>query len=357
MFAPIVLFVYNRPKHTTQTLQALIDNPLATKSDLLIYSDAPKSTESANQVREVRSVIHSLNIKNKAKNYFKSITIIERDYNFGLADSIIDGVTSIMNQYGKAIVLEDDIVVSPVFLDYMNDALTRYENNKKVWSIAAWSYPISNSIGGGDESYFFRQFCCWGWGSWADRWKHFKRDIKWVLDNFDKNDIFRINLDGYSNAWGDFLLNKKGKIKSWAIFYYLIGYKHKALNLCPNLSYIKQIGFDGSGVHCGSEDFYNANSINTKFPISYPNEVVESKLALQEIQAFIKSLQKPFIKRAQNKAKKIIKQILKWGGADKTLYHNPYKPYTKTLVNPLNRTSVNRICAPTINYFSPSEAA
>ncbi|MFC3868371.1 glycosyltransferase family protein [Helicobacter equorum] len=311
MLAPIVLFTYNRVNHTKQVIESLIQNALSPQSDLIIYSDAPKNTEATQQVKAVREYL--INLKNlimqQGGGQFKSIVIIERPYNFGLADSIIDGVTTTMNKYGKAIILEDDIVVSPVFLDYMNDALNRYQAQTKVWSINAWSYPI-DSHGLGD-SYFWSIPHCWGWGSWGDRWQYFKRDIQWVEQNFNKEDMNAINLYGSANYFRDFILNKQGKIKSWAIFNYLIAYKHNALSLAPSMSYVYQIGFDGSGVHCGEEgSVLNPSTINTKFPISYPTEVKISHLAFERICAFEKSLKKPLYARIKNKLLRIFKKLL-----------------------------------------------
>lgn len=311
MLAPIVLFVYKRLTHTQKVIQSLAQNALSPRSDLIIYSDAPKNAESTPQVRAVRAYIaslkESLNIQGGGQ--FKSITIIERPHNFGLADSIIDGVNATMRQYGKAIVLEDDILVSPVFLDYMNDALNRYEQEKRVWSIAAWSYPIdSHNLG---DSYFSLIPHCWGWASWSDRWQYFKRDIEWVERNFSRADIKAVNLNGSARYFEQFILNKKGKIKTWAIFNYLIAYKHNALSLAPSTSYIYQIGFDGSGVHCGEGDnVMNTSTINTKFPITYPDEIKLSQLAFERICAFEQSLKKSLPVRIKNKLIRIIKKIL-----------------------------------------------
>ena len=126
VLSPIVLFVHNRPWHTKQTVEALQQNELAEDSELFIYSDAAKSSKANAAVQEVRDYIYSVS-------GFKKITIIERKYNWGLADSIIDGVTSIVNKYGRIIVLEDDLVTSPYFLKFMNDALSFYKNEKRVW--------------------------------------------------------------------------------------------------------------------------------------------------------------------------------------------------------------------------------
>lgn len=213
-----------------------------------------------------------------------------------------------MSQYGRAIVLEDDIVVSPVFLDYMNDALNTFADEPKVWQINAWSYPIDPK--GLGDSYFWVFPHCWGWGSWQDRWQYFKRDIGWALDNFSKADIKAINLNGAQKHWQQVILNKKGKIKTWAIFSVLMAYKHNALSLCPSISYIYQIGFDGSGVHCGPDGkVLNVHKVNTKFPITYPSEIKLSNLALERVYAFEKSLKKPFLVRVKNKLLRIAKKI------------------------------------------------
>ena len=283
-YAPIILFTYNRPKHTIQTIQALSANPLALKSDLYIYQDAPKPNASKDILQshtQTKNYIQDFITNNTQKPLFKSITFIEREYNLGLADSIID-----------------------VFLDYMNAALQRYENEPKVWSIAAWSYPIDTS--GLGDCYFWRLPHCWGWATWASRWQYYKRDITWALENFSQSDIDYINIDGVAHYYDHLLANAQGKIKTWAIFNYLIGYKHNALNLCPSTSYIKQIGFDGSGVHCGQEgEVFNTSHINTKFPITFPQEIIESPLALERIKAFELSLKKPLPLRIYKKLRRI----------------------------------------------------
>jgi len=113
----------------------------------------------------VRKYIHSIN-------GFKKVTVVERDKNMGLADSIIDGVTTVVNQYGKLIVLEDDLVTSPYFLKFMNDALDFYQHEKKVWHISGWNYSITtNDL---DDVFLWRLMNCWGWATWADKWQHYE---------------------------------------------------------------------------------------------------------------------------------------------------------------------------------------
>lgn len=298
-FAPIILFVYNRPVHTKQAIEALLVNPLAKDSDLYIYSDAPKNQDAQTKVDEVRDYIHSIQ-------GFKSITFIEREKNFGLADNIIDGVTTIINQYGKIIVLEDDIVVSPVFLEYMNNTLDYYENELKVWSISAWNYPLDpNPIK--EDTFFWRIPHCWGWATWKNRWQHYARDIEWVKNNFSKCDIFEVDLQNTAQYWRHFVLNKQNKMKTWAIFWYLHAYKHNALTLMPKISYIRQIGFDDSGSNCKTNDPLASELISDHLPCSYPKSIEESPIALQAIMDFHRKHQTPFFLKIYKKLKSLFK--------------------------------------------------
>ena len=170
--APIVLFTYNRPLHTKQTVQALQKNYLASESELYIYSDGPKDKNATEKVREVREYIKSID-------GFKKVTIFERDKNLGLANNIISGVTKIVNEYGKIIVLEDDIVTSKYFLKFMNEALEIYMNEKKVWHISGWNYPLDKD--GLGDIFLWRGMNCWGWATWSDRWCFYKKDLNKIF--------------------------------------------------------------------------------------------------------------------------------------------------------------------------------
>jgi GT2 family glycosyltransferase len=122
--APILLFTYNRPSHTRQTLEALLNNKLAKESELFIFSDGYKNDNDKENVLKVRNIIHSIE-------GFKQVHIIENAYNFGLAKNIIEGVTQVIDKYGKMIALEDDLITSPYFLTFMNEALEKFENEEK----------------------------------------------------------------------------------------------------------------------------------------------------------------------------------------------------------------------------------
>jgi len=163
VLAPIVLFVYNRPWHMRQTIEALQKNELAEVSELFIFSDGPKSEADKEKVLEVREYIKTIP-------GFKSVTLIKRERNIGLAQSIITGVTDVINRYGRIIVLEDDMVTSPYFLKFMNEALEFYKDAEKVVCVHGYIYPIEAKL---PETFFLRGADCWGWATWKRGWDLF----------------------------------------------------------------------------------------------------------------------------------------------------------------------------------------
>ena len=247
--APIVLFVYNRPWHTQQTIDALQKNELAQESELFIYADAAKNENGKESVNEVRRYIETIE-------GFKKVTIIKREENWGLADSIIDGVTSIVNRYGKIIVLEDDLVTSSYFLKFMNEALEMYKNEEKVASIHGYIYPIE----GLSDSFFIRGADCWGWATWKRAWDIFEEDgAKLLLQINNRGVQNEIDFNG-SYPYVKMLRNQiKGTNNSWAIRWYISTFLKDMLTLYPGQSYIQNIGNDNSGTHCGSSDCFSVD--------------------------------------------------------------------------------------------------
>ena len=276
---PIVLFVYNRPYHSRQTVEALRKNELASESELFIYSDAPKNSEAKQAVKEVREYIRTID-------GFKKVTIIEREKNWGLAANIIDGVTKIVNEYGKIIVLEDDLVTSPYFLKFMNDALEFYRNEKRVWHISGWNYPIEK-IDSADV-FLWRVMNCWGWATWSDRWHYYEKDVDKLIGSFSKEDIKRFNLDGTENFWGQVLANQKGEIDTWAIFWYATIFKHGGLCVNPVQTFVDNIGFDGSGIHCRGIKYSNINVLNVNCTMKFQKKIEESDKYVAKVKKSLK---------------------------------------------------------------------
>jgi len=274
--SPVVLFVYNRPWHTRQTVEALQKNELAQESELFIFSDGAKEEQDVVKVREVRDYLRTVD-------GFKSISIFEREENRGLADSIIDGVTQVVNKYGRVIVLEDDLVTSPFFLEFMNEALEIYKDENRVMHISGYMFPIkADSF---DETFFIKPTTCWGWATWDTAWKYFEKDIDKLLSIFTPKMIRAFNIDGAYNYYSHMIMNKKGKINTWAIFWYASVFLHNGLSLHPKSSFVMNVGHDGSGVHCNRTDsFYVYPAQN---PVSFfETKIEENQIVLERVKQY-----------------------------------------------------------------------
>jgi Glycosyl transferase family 2 len=243
--APVAVFVYNRPDHTRATIEALKINTLAGKTSLYVYSDYPRDEVDVHGVNEVREYIKKIN-------GFKEVNLISRESNFGLAKSIISGVTELVSEFGCVIVLEDDLIASPKFLEFMNEGLSHYRHNDKILSICGYMYPIKRKRQ--DKN---ADIVClipphsWGWATWSDRWKIFNNsgsELKREL-------IFR-GLHEKLNYYGPYnykkMLNDQilGLNDSWFVRWYASSIISGKVSIYPRYSLIKNIGLDGSGVHC-----------------------------------------------------------------------------------------------------------
>jgi len=300
-YAPIVLFVYNRPWHTEQTVKALLKNELADASDLIIYSDAPKRESAAQNVEQVRRYIKSIT-------GFKSVTIIEREKNLGLADNIIDGVTSVVNEFGSVIVLEDDIVTSPYFLRFMNEALKFYERKEKVWHINGYLFPIDSKDL--NDTFFTMGMFCWGWGTWERAWKHYRRDPEKLPSRFSRSMIREFNYENSNDFFGQVLANKSGKLRTWAIFWYATIYLNQGLCLCSKYSLATNIGHDGSGMHCDKNSFFEV-SLRGNSSFHFATQIQESADARKLLIFFYRSLQPSILARIKRKLLEIGARCLK----------------------------------------------
>lgn len=207
--APILLFVYNRPEHVKRTLAALEQNILAKESELFIYSDAARSPQDEASVAEVRKIIRT------ALPFFKQVNIIERETNWGLARSIIDGVTTQINRYERVIVLEDDLIVAPYFLKFMNDALNTYQHEEKVGHIQACDFTQDASL---PDTFLIKWTGSWGWATWKRAWKYFNPDGKALLEELQRRKLtYTFDFNGKYGYTRMLRRQTEGKNNSWAI--------------------------------------------------------------------------------------------------------------------------------------------
>lgn len=245
-YAPIALFTYNRADHTKQAVESLLKNVEAKDSDLFIFSDGPKNEKAKKGVEENREYIKTIKDGNVNGNgNFRSVTIIEREKNWGLANSLITGITEIVNKYGRVIVVEDDLILSPYFLQFMNEALEKYKDEDKVASISAFLNPIDCKA---PETFFLRYFACWGWATWKRGWDILNKDANALLKQlrWKKSDF---NIKDSHNFYGMLYCQKVGLIDSWAVRFYASQFLAGKLQLFPGKSMATQTGTDGSGTH------------------------------------------------------------------------------------------------------------
>lgn len=253
MPAPIVLFVYNRPEHTRQTVEALVKNELANESDLWIFSDAQKNSQAAESVDAVRRYIHSV----AEAGTFASVKIYEAEQNKGLARSVISGVSQVLQYEDRVIVLEDDLVTAPDFLVFMNACLDYYATNQEVGSISGYS-PLRVLPEDYLESvYLLPRSCSWGWATWRDRWEKVDWDVS-DFNRFKKDNRARRRFNECGSDRYDRLRRQmESDINSWSVRFGYWQFQQGMNTVYPRSSRISNIGTDGSGVHGGDGEKYS----------------------------------------------------------------------------------------------------
>lgn len=268
IYAPIALFTYNRADHTQKAVESLLKNEEAKDTELFIFSDGAKNEKAAEGVKKNREYIHE--IKKLEGIGFKTVTLIEREKNWGLADNLIAGITELTDKYGRVIVVEDDLIVSPYFLKYMNDALEKYKDDERVSSISAFLNPVEGDVPG---TFFLRYFACWGWATWKRGWDLLINDDRELLKRlrWKKNDF---NIGGTGPFYGILYCDKVGLNNSWAIRFYASQFLAGKLQLFPGRTMAIQSGMDGTGTHSGISSVYDNMKLSL-VPIELEDVLVE----------------------------------------------------------------------------------
>jgi len=301
ILAPIVVFTYNRPEHTLRTFNALLENPLANESDIIIYSDSAKTANHNKSVDEVRSLLSEIT-------GFRSKKVIHRDKNFGLAESIIQGVTEVLQESEKVIVLEDDMVVSPYFLEYMNEALEQFVEDDRVISVHGYVYPVDFEL---PEAFFVKGADCWGWATWRRGWEIFEPNGQFLLDELMRRHLIQeFDYNGaypYSNMLSAQI---KGANDSWAIRWHASAFLADKLTLYPGRSLVHNSGNDGSGTHCRNSDRMEVKLSKTK--INLDNIAVESsRIGREAFEIFFKRSQKSLLHQFFGKIKVFVQEKIR----------------------------------------------
>jgi len=284
--APIALFVYARMDHTKRTIEALRGNSLAGASDLVIFSDAPRRPEMAPAVEDVRNYIRTLD-------GFKSVTIIERASNLGLAASIIAGVSSLCETHGRVIVVEDDLVTSKYFLSYMNDALDCYADAPQVAAISGFHPPFDVKF---TETFFQRDAECLGWATWRRAWTRFNPDGEQLLSELRRRQLLGMFDQGGTYPYARMLEDQiAGRNDSWAVRWRASVILEGMLSLYPPHSLVRNIGLDGSGTHTGVLDIGDENFSDEPVSVK-PVPLVHSDRAYREFARFNRKIMRGSIK-------------------------------------------------------------
>ena len=289
MLAPVALFAYNRPYHTLKTLSSLANNSEAKSTEIYAFIDGHKTISEIQLIDNVEKIIKSFEGK------FKSINIQRSEINLTIGLSLKRGITQILSSHETIITLEDDICVSKYFLSYMNNALSKYKNQKDIWQISGFNYPVKIDLE--CESFFTRIPLIWGWGTWRNRWNDFIEnplscDAYYLKSTFTKKmiDDFNINLKIANPFWSQIEDNASGKLNNtWAIFWYSHIFLKKGLCLSPINSLTKNIGHDGSGIHTNFDKELLSAKIHEKKIETFPHDIQENLESIKIIRSYLHS--------------------------------------------------------------------
>lgn len=294
--APIVLFVYNRLDKAKSCLNALEKNEECSQTDLYVYADGAKRAEDKEKVQAVRNFIKNDYIP---KSKFSKVHLIESDVNKGLSNSIIGGVTEVINSHGKVIVVEDDLIVSTDFLRYMNGALDFYKSIQHVGSVSAYTSPVQELISYKKDVYFLRKGECWGWGTWKDRWEN----VDWEVSTFEEyraNKKMRREFDAIGYGLDAMLCSyMEGTLDTWATRWCYHLFRNGLLTVYPAISRTNNIGMDGTGEHCSATMRFAHDTIGSGLACKY--EVLDVNRKLEKAISFYEAGRVPFMKRVFNR--------------------------------------------------------
>ena len=242
MNAPVILFAYKRPVELQATLRALQANHLAAQSDLYIFVDAPKRPEDAPKVAQVRQILDGAS----------GFRTIHRDYaekNIGCADSVIRGISQLLATHPSAIIVEDDLITAPNFLDFMNQCLDEYVDNHRVYSIAGYTMPFQQPATYPSDAYCIPRHSPWGWATWANRWQSVDWDMTdyadFERDKWQQKEFMR----GGSDLLGMLRDQMEGRADAWDIRFCYNRFKMDGVTVYPTVSKVENIGFGKEATH------------------------------------------------------------------------------------------------------------
>jgi len=252
---PIALFAYNRPSHVDRALASLSRCSRLDECRIYIHCDGPRKPENLEAVEAVRKVVRKWAGLLGAE-------VAEHAENRGLDPSIVSTVSELCSAYGSVIVLEDDLVVSPDFLDYMLEGLYRYRHVDRVYQISGYMAPVKTPAK--PDALFLPFTNSWGWAVWERAWQAFDWDCPGYVDLLsDPVERKRFDLNG-SFPFADLLRKCMQDPRGpWDLRYYYAVFRREALVLYPRQSLVWNGGFDGTGMHCLSTHYYKEPAVES----------------------------------------------------------------------------------------------
>lgn len=299
MPAPIILFAYNRPMHTERLLKSLVANQLVSGSELHVFCDGPKTEAEAKNTEAVRALARNFKAAKKIHLHASSV-------NSGLARSVISGLDLIFSEHESAIILEDDLILSPVFLEFMNRHLDHYRNVPEVMSVSGYMYPIQDL----PPAFFLSLGSSWGWGTWKRAWSRFVADEEVLIKKIEDAGLTaRFNFSNSNDFMQMLKLQQKKEIDSWAIRWYASIFTSKGLTLFPGRSLVNNTGHDGTGTHSYRTKKYDAQRLPETTDLFFPAELTESEPVKRKLEAYFRQPdQVPLVEKIKYKLKKITRQ-------------------------------------------------
>lgn len=288
MKTPIAVFSYNRPQHLRQLISSLLNCARLDECQVYIFCDGAKKSEHEEAVRESRRVVREF-----APQLY-NVIVVEREHNLGLARSIVSGVTDLCEQYGRVIVLEDDFILHPFFIEFMLQSLDRYADDERVAQVAGFTFPID--MPAKPDAFFLPLTTSWGWATWQRAWKLFSWETESALKILDSDPKIcaQFDLDGLY-LFSDMLrLAAEGKVDSWAIRWYWRTYVANKLTLYPRSSLVWQNGFDPSATNTTSAGLEPQPPLDEFMrkqwcsPLLYSDKVREETAAFEKLKKFLR---------------------------------------------------------------------
>jgi hypothetical protein len=301
MPAPITLFAYSRLDHIRRTVESLLRNSGVDAHDLIIFSDAPRNPDKEQAVIDVRNYLKTIT-------GFRSVTIHNRLHNYGLAKSIIEGVTEVLSCHKRIIVLEDDMVTSPYFLTYMNEALERFADDERVASIHGYVYPVKQDL---PEAFFLRGADCWGWATWRRGWNLFNADGQLLMNELRRRNLLKeFDFNG-AYRYSQMLQSQiRGGNDSWAIRWHASAFLADKLTLYPGKSLVHNIGNDSSGTHCSTSFIHDASLARS--PINLTKiDVKKSEVGRAAFEHFFRQSRLDFFSKVSRRFNHILKRMFR----------------------------------------------